>query len=230
MRASLDGAGRGMSTAGMDPVDPQLLAEVTERAKRQIRTRMRSLRTAHPAAALAQRSARVVERLLGLPELVRARSVASFWPMAEKQELDLRALDAKLRELGKRVYYPGLAGGNGAPLRTALRLTGSDAELAVRGGRFAEPLPEAPEAGRGDVDLIVVPALAVAANGHRVGYGAGFYDSLLPDFRPPALAVVVAFDFQLLAELPTLAHDVPCDAVVTDARTLVVVGPSANSG
>ena len=55
---------------------------------------------------------------------------------------------------------------------------------------------------------------------HRLGYGAGFYDSLLPDVRPPAQAVVVAFDFQLLVDLPTLPHDVPCDWVVTDTRAL----------
>jgi 5-formyltetrahydrofolate cyclo-ligase len=208
----------------MDPVDPRLLAELTERAKRQIRARMRSLRAAHPAAALAERSARIVARLLALPQLAQARSVASFWPMAERQEIDLRPFDAHLRELGKAVYYPGLAGGDSAPVRTALRSTRSSDELLVRGGRFAEPPRDAPEAARGDLDLIVVPALAVAADGHRLGYGAGFYDAALPDFRPPALAVVVAFDFQLLAEVPTLPHDVPCDLVVTDARTLTVAG------
>lgn len=211
-----------MPSAGMDPVDPRLLAEVTDRAKRQIRARMRSLRSAHPEAARAERSARIVDRLAALPELAAARSVASFWPMTEWHEVDLRALDAVLRREQKRVYYPGLASADGGALRTALRLTRSAEDLAVRAGRFAEPPSDAPEAARGDVDVVVVPALAVAANGHRLGYGAGFYDALLPDFRPPALAVIVAYDFQLLAELPVLRHDVPCDLVVTDARTLVV--------
>jgi 5-formyltetrahydrofolate cyclo-ligase len=208
----------------MDPVDPRLLAEVTERAKRQIRTRMRALRGAHPPATLAERNARIVARLIALPELAEARAVACFWPMTERHEVDLRPLDAFLRERNRRVFYPGLAGGGGAALRTAMRLARSSDELVERGGRFAEPPPDAPEAGRGDVDLLVVPALAVAANGHRIGYGAGFYDAALPDFRPPALAVVVAYDFQLLAEVPTMPHDVPCDIVVTDARTLRVDG------
>jgi 5-formyltetrahydrofolate cyclo-ligase len=206
----------------MDPLDPRLLAEITDRAKRQIRARMRSLRSAHPESALAERSARIVERLAALPELLGARSVASFWPLLERHEVDLRALDSLVRGRQQRIYYPGLAGGDGAPLRTALRLTRSSEELAVRGGRFAEPPADAPEATRGEVDVVIVPALAVAANGHRIGYGAGFYDAVLPDYRPPALAVVVAYDFQLLAEVPVLPHDVPCDIVVTDARTLVV--------
>jgi 5-formyltetrahydrofolate cyclo-ligase len=214
-----------MAPAGMDPVDPRLLAEITERAKRQIRSRMRSLRGAHPPAALAERNARIVARLRALPELDHARSVASFWPMTERHEIDLGPLDAYLREQHKNVYYPGLAAGAGGAVRTGMRLTRSSDELIVRGGRFAEPPPEAPEAARGEIDLLVVPALAVAANGHRIGYGAGFYDAALPDYRPPALAVVVAYDFQLLAEVPTLSHDVPCDIVVTDARTIVVARP-----
>jgi len=69
-----------------------------------------------------------------------------------------------------------------------------------------------------------VPALAVASSGHRLGYGSGFYDATLPDFCPPALSIVVAYDFQLLAELPVSAHDIACDIVVTDARLLRVVG------
>jgi 5-formyltetrahydrofolate cyclo-ligase len=92
--------------------------------------------------------------------------------------------------------------------------------MAERGRRFLEPPPDAPEAARGDIDLLFVPALAVAPSGHRLGYGAGFYDSLLPDVCPPGRAVAVAYDFQLLVDLPTLPHDVACDLVVTDARTL----------
>jgi 5-formyltetrahydrofolate cyclo-ligase len=67
-----------------------------------------------------------------------------------------------------------------------------------------------------------VPALAVSSAGHRLGYGVGFDDATLPDFCPPAASLIVAFDFQLLAELPTLDHDFACDLVVTDARTLAV--------
>jgi 5-formyltetrahydrofolate cyclo-ligase len=72
------------------------------------------------------------------------------------------------------------------------------------------------------VDLVLVPALAVAPSGHRLGYGAGFYDSLLPDVCPPAKALAVAYDFQLLVEVPTLPHDVPCDFIVTDAREIAI--------
>ena len=166
-------------------------------------------------------------RIAALPAFEAARSVALFWPMLEKNEVDLRALDALARGAKKTVYYPGFTRTLEGALATDLRRTESTADLAPGGQRFWEPPAGASAAGRGDIDLLVVPALAAALTGHRLGFGIGFYDSLLPDFRPPALAVVVAFDFQLLAELPVEPHDVACDAVVTDERSMLVARSGA---
>jgi len=161
-----------------------------------------------------------------LPAFRAAHSVALFWPLLDKHEVDVRALDALSRELGKVVYYPGFTRSAEGVLSTDLRRTESAADLALRGQRFEEPPPDAPAAARCDIDLIVVPALAVALTGHRLGFGVGFYDSMLPDFCPPAVAVVVAFDFQLLAELPVEPHDVACDFVVTEGRSVTVPPPA----
>jgi 5-formyltetrahydrofolate cyclo-ligase len=162
----------------------------------------------------------LIQRALTLPAFQTARAVALFFPMLERKEVDLRELDAEARRQGKRVYYPFLEP-RGESLVSGLRSTESLDDLQDRGRRFFEPSPDAPVAARGDVDLLFVPALGVAPSGHRLGYGAGFYDSLLPDVCPPAQAVAVAYDFQLLVELPTLPHDVACDLVLTDARELV---------
>ena len=203
----------------MPPFQAQNTAELADAAKQELRKRLRALRLAHPAEALAARSRAIVARVGELPSFAAARSVALFFPLLERKEVDLRGLDAEARRLGKRVYYPFLEPRDGS-LVSGLRLTSSLADLAERGQRFLEPPPEAPIAARGDVDVILVPGLAAAPSGHRLGYGAGFYDSLLPDVRPPAQAVVVVYDFQLLMELPTLPHDVPCDVVVTDTRSV----------
>ncbi len=199
------------------PLDPEDLEKLRRRAKVQIRTRMRSLRAAVPAPARAARCNAIIERVSGLPVFQQASALALFWPMSD--EVDLRPLDTLARNLKKRVYYPVLDRRDGG-LFSGLALSERAEELAERGSRFAEPPPEAPRAVRGEVELVIAPALAVSADGHRLGYGRGFYDSLLPDFRPPARALIVAFDFQLLVELPLEPHDVACDLVVTDQRTL----------
>lgn len=205
----------------MPPFQATQITELAEAAKVELRKRMRALRTAHPTDALAVRSAALVNRARSLELFQSARSVGLFYPMSERKEVDLRELDAAARAAGKRVYYPFLERRGEAQV-SGLRLTQSLADLEPRGSAFCEPRPEGPEATRGEIDLLFVPALAVAPSGHRLGYGAGFYDSLLPDMRPPGKAVVVAYDFQLLVELPILPHDVPCDLVLTDARSLDV--------
>jgi len=206
-------------------LDPRLVAEMGARAKVQLRQRMKALRGAYPAASLAERSAKIVARVAELPAFVAARSVALFWPLLDKNEADVRALDELARAAHKTVYYPGFMRSPEGTLCTDLRRTESITDLAPRGQRFAEPPHDAKAAARGDIDLVVVPALAVALTGHRLGFGVGFYDSMLPDFLPPARAVVVAFDFQLLAELPVEPHDVACDIVVSEARTVLVTEP-----
>ena len=205
----------------MPPFEATQVTALAEAAKVELRKRMRALRTAHPTDALAIRSAALVARAQALELFRSARSVALFYPMTDRKEVDLRELDAAARAAGKLVYYPFLERRGEAQV-SGLRLTQSLAELQPRGSGFFEPRPEVPEAARGEIDLLFVPALAVAPSGQRLGYGAGFYDSLLPDMRPPGKAVVVAYDFQLLIELPVLPHDVACDAVVTDARSLIV--------
>lgn len=172
-----------------------------------------------PLAAHAKRSHAIVQRLLELDELRRARHVATFWPMPAKREVDLRELDDWLRANDKHVYYPFMDKTEGG-YRTGFRRVDDRSTLADRGRGFLEPGPEHPEAKERELEFVVVPALAVDATGNRLGYGVGFYDVTLPEQCPPAISVVVAFAFQLCAELPRSAHDFLCDMIVTDERSL----------
>ena len=201
------------------------------RVKAELRKRMRGLRGALPASACAQRSARISERLMSLERFARARAVALFWPMARRREVDLRALDARLRLTGVRVAYPAVdAQSRDLVFRfvadpEAMIEDSTQPEVApqLRGIGLREPSPHEPEALPGEIDAIVVPALVVDPTGHRIGYGAGYYDRALPRFVPPATSIAVAFDFQLLVEVPATEGDVRAEYVVTDARTIHAV-------
>jgi 5-formyltetrahydrofolate cyclo-ligase len=195
------------------------LAALGQRAKKQLRARLSATRQALPPAAVQARSARIVEVLSGLAPLVRARAVAAFWPMEGRGEVDLRELDRRLGERGIARYYPFMDR-HDAGFTTGFRRVQSPDELSLRGRRFVEPPAGAPAAARGDVDVVLVPALAVTPEGHRLGFGSGFYDATLPDVAPPALTIAVAFSFQLLGELFIEPHDVACDLVVTDREVL----------
>lgn len=82
------------------------------------------------------------------------------------------------------------------------------------GAMGAESLTEA--------DLIVIPALAASSDGARLGQGGGWYDRALIHRRPGVPVVAVIFDDEVLdpGEIPTEAHDVPIDMIVTPTRMI----------
>ena len=188
---------------------------IGRKVKAELRKRMRGLRNTMPASACLARSSRIVATVLALPELAQARHVAVFYPIEERHEVDVRELDAALRARGVSVYYPSI---DPDTRDMTFRLVTDLESLEEQGLGFREPAASAPAATA--LDVVVVPCLAADPTGFRLGYGAGFYDRTLPTFCPPAFAVAVAFDFQLLAEIPKSPVDVAVHAVVTDARTL----------
>lgn len=190
---------------------------IGRKVKAELRKRMRGLRNTMPASACLARSARIVASLELLPEVLAAQHVALFYPIEERHEVDLRALDASLRQRGASVYYPAI---DPETRVMTFRLVTDLETLEERGLGFREPAESATAAS--SLDVVVVPCLAADPSGSRLGYGAGFYDRTLPELAPPAFAVAVAFDYQLLAEIPKGPHDVAVAAVVTDTRTLRV--------
>jgi 5-formyltetrahydrofolate cyclo-ligase len=66
-----------------------------------------------------------------------------------------------------------------------------------------------------NIDLAIIPALAIDRNGVRLGKGKGFYDRALLEFAPLPPVIAVVFEEELLASIPAESHDQPVDAVVT---------------
>jgi 5-formyltetrahydrofolate cyclo-ligase len=190
---------------------------IRRRVKAELRKRLRGLRATFPLDACAKRSERIAVGLEAHPAIQRARAVALFWPILARHEVDLRAFDASLRARGVRVAYPAI---DAESRVMTFRFVDEVEHLEERGFGFHEPHLSAIEATRGDLDVLVVPAIAIDPTGHRIGYGAGFYDRTIPLFAPPAVTIGVAFDFQLVAEVPFADHDVPLSFVVTDERTI----------
>src|SRR4051812_1658567 len=89
-------------------MDPEAETALRYQAKAVLRKRARALRNTIPAAAIAERSARIAARIEALPAVVEASSIALFWPIEGRNEVDLTALDGRLRAAGKRVAYPSI--------------------------------------------------------------------------------------------------------------------------
>src|SRR5207244_2182101 len=113
------------------------------RAKAVLRKRARALRGSVPREAIAERSARIVTELAHHAHLLAAREVALFYPMESKNEVDLRPLDAILRERATRIAYPWI---DPETRVMTFRFVDDLATLEERGLGFREPPREAPEA------------------------------------------------------------------------------------
>ncbi|GAA3629718.1 5-formyltetrahydrofolate cyclo-ligase [Microbacterium awajiense] len=101
----------------------------------------------------------------------------------------------------------------------------ADDDLDIAEGMFGLPEPVGEVLGPiavGDVDLMVIPAAAVAADGMRLGWGRGYFDKTIGSMegRPPIYAVV--YDTELLDDLPRDLHDQPVTGAVTPTRTVTL--------
>lgn len=77
-----------------------------------------------------------------------------------------------------------------------------------------------------EIDVFLVPGLAFDLRGHRLGYGKGFYDRLLQHKKRTAVTVALAFEQQILDEVPHDAtYDQPVDFIATESRWIVCERP-----
>lgn len=203
----------------MESLDPAVVEALGRTMKAELRKSMLLKRTMTPKELRASASRAAAERLFASEEWKVARSIALFRSIASKGEIDTAPIDAAARSRGMRVAYPALVGEDIADASMVFRWVEDPSALRGMGRGFAEPSHEAEVAET--IDLIVVPGLAFDPAGYRVGYGAGLYDRTLPHYGS-ARTVGLAFDFQIVMELPRNEHDRPVQAIVTDQRVIRV--------
>ncbi len=211
-----------VSSTPPPPWDPRVVDALRPRAKALLRKRYRALRAALPPASVASRSEAIARHLVALDAWRSARTVAVFASMPH--EVDTAPLVAEARARGCRVALPVVPDEPG-PLRFRVAWEG-DVEHPRAAGVWGieEPTDAAPALAHGELDLVVVPCLAVDPSGHRLGYGRGYYDRTL-SLCDRAVTAAVAFDFQLVAEVPAEARDVRVDWVVTDRGAARAAAP-----
>ena len=190
----------------------RLESQLRQRAKMALRSRMRAVRGALPDSACDARSKKIDARLWELTELERASTVLAFGSIGN--EVRTRACMESAWAKGKRVGLPRVVGDE-----LLLHLVEPGTALAKGSYSVPEPAEDAPRLEPMDVDFALIPALAVDSRGYRIGYGAGYYDRLIPLLKR-ACTCAVAYDFQLISEVPELPFDVAVDLVVTDERVI----------
>ncbi len=71
-----------------------------------------------------------------------------------------------------------------------------------------------------EIDLALVPGVAFDPSGGRLGHGHGYYDRLLATLTPETTKIGLAFDCQIVEQVPVDLHDIAMDVVVTESREM----------
>lgn len=160
-------------------------------------------------------SAEIEARLFSLHEFRDASTVmfyASFQSEVETHHMIRRALVE-----GKRVVLPRVKGNE----LELLEIENFDRDVAPGAWGILEPA-SGKHAQLNDIGLIILPGAVFDSKGNRIGYGAGFYDKLLPLYKGKTVALT--FELQIVPAVPAAAHDIPVQKVVTEKRIIDASG------
>lgn len=171
-------------------------------AKLALRDQLLAARRRIPLPELGEHARAIAEHLLAAPEVRRAATVAAYASVGREPGTSL-LLD-RLREAGKRVLLPVLL-----PDSELDWATYEGPESLVGAGRgLLEPV--APRLGVdavGTADAVLVPGLAVSADGHRLGRGGGSYDRALRRVPRGTFTCVLLYDDEVGVAVPVEPHD-----------------------
>ena len=174
-----------------------------------------------------EKSRLIVQRLMGLEEFRQGRVIHLFLSFRGEVITD-EVVHAAL-SLDKEVVVPVVGKTGGEVLLSALRRYPEEVAPGAHG--IPEPRPEfirevAPER----VDLFVLPGVAFDRSGNRLGYGGGYYDRILDRLDRPKGShrvprVALAFECQLVEQIPASIHDVRVHQIVTETQVIACLRP-----
>ena len=173
--------------------------------KQELRTQVRARKRAMTGEQIREKSEKLTQLLLDTALYRSARSIYGYLPY--NQEVRTVPMLQKALEEGKRVAVPKVYGDE---MRFLYLEDLSRVEIGYCG--IPEPIDDAHVADD-PTALVLMPGLAFDREGHRIGYGGGFYDKFLArEGNHPTVAL--CYDFQVFDHLETDEFDIPADLVL----------------
>jgi 5-formyltetrahydrofolate cyclo-ligase len=184
----------------------------TPSQKAELRAAALAKRDALPADVRAQAAEAIAAR--GLAEAKPGLIVSGFMPL--KSEINPLPLMRRIAAAGATLALPAIQG-RGKPL--IMRAYSFEDTLARGQWGIREPLPDAAEVAP---DILLVPLACFDRAGHRIGYGAGYYDMTINALRAKktVMAVGLAFGVQEIDKIPATPRDARLDVVLTEREAI----------
>ena len=174
--------------------------------KKALRAQMREKKRALSARQIERASALLAQQLFAHPAYRAARSIYGY--LSYNQEVRTLPILEQAQRDGKRVAVPKVFGDE-------MKFLWLDDLSAVAPGAYniPEPVADGPEADD-ETALVLMPGLAFDPEGHRCGYGGGFYDKYLAA-HPKHVTLALCYGFQMFSHLDTDAFDIPVQYVIS---------------
>ena len=187
--------------------------------KRELRKQIFQRRDRLSAEEIREYSRQIARRLYGLPEYRESRVIMFF--LSFRSEVDTRSMVEESLARGKEVLVPKALPDSREMI--ASRLLDCREDLAP--GAYGIPEPKESALRVVDplqIDLLIVPGVAFSEDGRRLGYGGGYYDRFFGRLRPGVPLLALAFELQIVPEVPVQPWDRPVDLIVTEKRVIRV--------
>ena len=169
--------------------------------RREIRARKRTM----TEAEIEERSARLARLFFASGAYQNAKTIYGYLPYNQEVRT-VPMLERALKD-GKKVAVPKVYG-------EEMKFLYLDDLNAVAKGYAGIPEPIADEpVAQDETALVLMPGLAFDPQGHRIGYGGGFYDKFLAA-EPNHPTLALCYEFQMLPKLDVEDHDIPVDTVL----------------
>lgn len=154
----------------------------------------------------------LTDKILSLPEFRSAECILLFASVGS--ETDTWAIFRESISQNKKVYFPKCIDGEKMEF---LRVF---SENDFTDGKYGIPEPKTDEkyTSDGKNDLAVIPALAVGRDFSRLGYGKGYYDRFLKDFK--GITVCPVYPQLLCGSVPTNEFDIPQKIIITPTESI----------
>ena len=183
--------------------------------KDNLRQLVKNMRDTLPDDIAQSKSEEIKTKLFRMSKYLKARSVLFYTP--HQSEVNTEAMIRKALTEGKKVVLPRTDGEQRSIELACIRDYDKDLEpgnyqvLEPRSGTCTPVKPE-------ELDLVILPGIAFDEKGNRLGYGKGYYDKFLKNVKAPCVAL--AYELQIVPQIPRDSQDVPVQVIVTEKRVI----------
>lgn len=183
--------------------------------KRKLRKELIEIRKSIPKNEVLEKSNEIKKRLFEMDEFKQASAILFY--VSYDNEVYTHDMIKECKKMGKQVIVPFSDKSNRRLILSELNNWNSLKPGSY--GIFEPSKDEIKEFSIEKINLIIVPGVGFDESGRRIGHGRGYYDNLLKNLKD-TLIIGLAFELQIIDNIPVNKYDIPVHKIITENRLI----------